>query len=150
LPQKRKLRRVSPAVTDKPASGRSAPAPPGPAAGASPGTPDLAQDLGNAAENPPRRPAHRPAGSASIAVAVRHEPGDLPKVVASGRGAMAEKILEIAFQAGIKVREDADLAQMLAAIEANCPIPVAAFEAVAEILNYLYRANQAAAGGPRP
>jgi flagellar biosynthesis protein len=85
-----------------------------------------------------------------IAVALKHEPGDLPTVIASGRGALAEKILEIAFQAGIMVREDADLAQMLAAIEANSPIPIACFEAVAEILNYLYAANAAAgAGGAR-
>ncbi|HUA53354.1 MAG TPA: EscU/YscU/HrcU family type III secretion system export apparatus switch protein [Candidatus Sulfotelmatobacter sp.] len=89
---------------------------------------------------PPERPT-------AIAVALKHEPGDLPKVIASGRGALAEKILEIAFQAGIKVREDADLAQLLAAVESNCPIPIACFEAVAEILNYLYAANAAAAGG---
>jgi flagellar biosynthesis protein len=77
----------------------------------------------------------------AIAVAIRHEPGELPTVVASGRGARADKILEIAFQAGIKVREDADLAQMLAIVDENCPIPPGCFEAVAEILNYLYRAN---------
>ncbi|MEJ0067785.1 MAG: EscU/YscU/HrcU family type III secretion system export apparatus switch protein [Pseudomonadota bacterium] len=99
---------------------------------------------------PPRRPAHHPAGGASIAVAVRHEPGDLPKVIASGRGALAEKILEIAFQAGIKVREDADLAQMLSWSSPIARIPISCFEAVAEILNYLYRANATAGGGPRP
>ena len=85
-----------------------------------------------------------------IAVALKHEPGTLPTVIASGRGALAEKILEIAFQAGIKVREDADLAQMLAAVEANCPIPIACFEAVAEILTYLYQANEAAGRGAAP
>ena len=86
----------------------------------------------------------KPSRPTPIAVALRHEPGDLPTVVASGRGALAEKILEIAFAAGIKVREDADLAQILAAVQANCPIPIACFEAVAEILTYLYRANEAA------
>ena len=90
-----------------------------------------------------------PSRPTPIAVALKHDPGTLPTVVASGRGALAEKILEIAFAAGIKVREDADLAQMLAAVEANCPIPIACFEAVAEILNYLYRAN-AAAGQAEP
>jgi flagellar biosynthesis protein len=92
---------------------------------------------------PPGPPFERPT---PIAVALKHEPGDLPTVIASGRGALAEKILEIAFAAGINVREDADLAQMLAAVEANCPIPIACFEAVAEILNYLYAANAAARG----
>jgi flagellar biosynthesis protein len=88
-------------------------------------------------------PQHPPPDQTqSIAVALKHEPGSLPTVLATGKGALAEKILEIAFAKGIKVREDADLAQMLAAVEANCPIPIACFEAVAEILNYLYRANQ--------
>jgi flagellar biosynthesis protein len=85
-------------------------------------------------------------GQPAIAVALKHEPGNLPHVIASGRGNLAERILEIAFQAGIKVREDADLAQMLAAVEAHMPIPISCFEAVAEILNYLYRANATAAG----
>jgi flagellar biosynthesis protein len=142
-------------VSDKPASGRPPAAAPRAAPGSSPGSspglpPGLTDSPGSeTAASPPRRPPHRPAGTASIAVAVQHEPGNLPKVIASGRGAMAERILELAFQAGIKVREDADLAQMLAAIEANCPIPISCFEAVAEILNYLYRANAAAAGAPR-
>ena len=88
------------------------------------------------------RPA--PGVKPAIAVALKHDPGELPRVIASGRGSLAEKILELAFQAGIKVREDPDLAQMLAAIESNTPIPIACFEAVAEILNYLYRANASA------
>ena len=96
-------------------------------------------------DQPDRRPP--PERPTAIAVALKHDVGDLPTVIASGRGALAEKILEIAFQAGIKVREDADLAQLLAAVEANSPIPLACFEAVAEILNYLYAANAKAGGG---
>jgi flagellar biosynthesis protein len=100
------------------------------------------------------RPQRPPSQRQTIAVALKHDPGSLPTVVASGRGSLAEKILEIAFQTGIKVREDADLAQMLAAVERDCPIPIACFEAVAEIMNYLYRANQAAganqAGAAQP
>ena len=85
-----------------------------------------------------------------IAVALKHDAGEIPTVVASGKGATAEKILEIAFATGIKVREDADLAQLLAAVDLDAPIPIAAFEAVAEILNYLYAANAAAGPGRRP
>ena len=64
-----------------------------------------------------------------------------PKVVAGGRGKVAEQILRIAFDRGIKVREDADLAEMLSAIDIDSEIPVNAFAAVAEILNYVYLAN---------
>lgn len=67
--------------------------------------------------------------------------GALPKVVAAGYGAWAEKIVELAFQNGVKVREDRELAQMLAAIELDSEIPTEALVAVAEILAYVYKAN---------
>ena len=78
-----------------------------------------------------------------VAVALGYEPGtgSAPKVVAGGRGAVAEQILEIAFAHGVKVREDANLAELLSAIDIDSDIPAEAFAAVAEILVYVYRAN---------
>ncbi len=70
----------------------------------------------------------------------------LPHISAAGRGKVAEQILQIAFESGIKVREDGALAEMLAAIELDSPIPHESFAAVAEILSYVYRAN----GEPNP
>ena len=84
--------------------------------------------------------------NSSIAVAIAHKPtgpDSLPKVVASGRGTIADKILEIAFAEGVKVREDADLAELLAAADIDSEIPIEAFIAVAEILRYVYMANAA-------
>lgn len=83
---------------------------------------------------PPRR---------QIAVALRYDPDDagLPRVVASGRGALAERILALAFEHGVKVREDADLAELLAVLDLDAEIPEEAILAVAEILSYIYRAN---------
>jgi flagellar biosynthesis protein len=80
-----------------------------------------------------------------LAVALRHTPAApaAPRIVASARGFAAERILELAFANGVKVREDADLAEMLAAVGIGDEIPFAAFSAVAEILAYIYRANQA-------
>lgn len=92
----------------------------------------------------------RHSGRPQIAVALKHEPGSLPTVIASGRGAFAERILQLAFEAGINVREDADLAEMLSAVGVESPIPIACFEAVAEILTYLYRVNTSAAGSAPP
>ncbi|MGH7124679.1 MAG: EscU/YscU/HrcU family type III secretion system export apparatus switch protein [Stellaceae bacterium] len=85
---------------------------------------------------PPQKPA--------VAVALRYNraEADAPQVVASGRGATAERILQLAFEHGVKVREDADLAELLAAVEVGNQIPIAAFAAVAEILVYIYRANR--------
>ena len=86
----------------------------------------------------------------AIAVALRYEPDSeyAPKVVAGGRGTVAEQILEIAFAHGIKVREDQDLAEVLSSIDIDSEIPVEAFAAVAEILIYVYRANGGELKGP--
>ncbi|MEK9672918.1 MAG: EscU/YscU/HrcU family type III secretion system export apparatus switch protein [Rhodospirillaceae bacterium] len=79
----------------------------------------------------------------AVALADGGGPGRPPKVVAGGRGRVAEQILQIAFAQGIKVREDADLAQLLSAVDVEEDIPTEALTAVAEILIYLYRANGA-------
>lgn len=69
-----------------------------------------------------------------------------PRIVATGRGPVAEQILAIAFEKGVPVREDSDLAQILAAVELDAEIPIDALAAVAEILSYVYRANRTWAG----
>lgn len=83
------------------------------------------------------------AGKAPVAIALAHDGAarQAPRVVAAGRGAVAERILALAFALGIRVREDADLAELLAAVDVDSEIPAAAFAAVAEILVYVYRAN---------
>ena len=82
-------------------------------------------------------------GDRAIAIALSYDllPDNAPKVVASGSGAMAEAILALAFETGVNVREDADLAELLSVIEVGDEIPVEAFHAVAEILNYVYQLN---------
>jgi flagellar biosynthesis protein len=86
----------------------------------------------------------KPSGKASVAVALQGEsgkPDSLPKIIASGRGKLAEQILELAFSKGVKVREDADLAELLATLDLDTPIPSEAIVAVAEILARVYEAN---------
>ncbi len=77
--------------------------------------------------------------------AVAIESGDnadsVPIIVASGRGLVAEQIISLAFANGVRVREDADLVELLSLIEVESPIPLEAFAAVSEILAYVYRAN---------
>ncbi len=82
----------------------------------------------------------------AVALKESEELGYAPTIAAAGRGKIAEKILQLAFENGIKVREDSALAEMLAAVELDSPIPSEAFMAVAEILSYVYRAN----GKPNP
>ena len=86
----------------------------------------------------------------AIALDAKSRDGSLrpksPRVVATGRGAIAEQILAIAFEKGVPVREDSDLAQILAAVELDSEIPIDALAAVAEILSYVYRANRTWSG----
>ena len=81
----------------------------------------------------------------AVAVALKHSEG-APTVMAAGRGSLADQILQLAFENNIKVREDADLANILVELELDSPVPTEALMAVAEILSYVYRAN----GEPDP
>lgn len=67
-----------------------------------------------------------------------------PRIVAKGRGAVAEQILALAFAHDVKVREDAPLVEILEMLEVDSLIPLEAYAAVAEILTYVYRANRLA------
>ena len=80
-----------------------------------------------------------------LAVALCYDPatGRLPFVTAKGRGAIARQIRDIAAQRRIAIHQDRELTQILAGLDVGSPIPVAAFAAVAEILAYLFRINQA-------
>ena len=64
----------------------------------------------------------------SRAIAIKREPESdaRPRVVAKGEGALAEQILAIAFERDIKVRTDADLAEILSAVEVESEIPLEA------------------------
>ena len=65
-----------------------------------------------------------------------------PESCAKGHGKLAEQILNIAFDRGVKVRSDADLAEILAAVDVDCEIPLEALAAVSEILTYVYRTTR--------
>lgn len=77
------------------------------------------------------------------AVAIEYERGKdaAPRITATGQGHVAEQILQIAFANGVKVREDADLVEILSVMEVDSVIPLEAYAAVGEILSYIYKAN---------
>jgi len=90
-------------------------------------------------ENPKESSDKRPA-----AVAVRYdaEKESAPRVVAKGRGVIAEKILELAKQYGVAVVEDPDLLEVLARVELDEEIPPNLYQAMAEVLAFIYRINR--------
>ena len=68
---------------------------------------------------------HHPADTRRAAVALQYDAAteNAPKVIAKGRGLMAEKIIALAREQGIPMREDPDLVQMLTQIDLDREIP---------------------------
>lgn len=72
------------------------------------------------------------------AVALSYDPDDdAPKVVATGKGALAEKIIEEAKQAKVPVHKDSKLADTLSRLEIGELISPELYEVVAEILVFV-------------
>jgi len=78
------------------------------------------------------------------AVALKYRPGQdrAPRVVASGQGELARRILDVARSEGIPVVEDRDLAQILSVLDIDREIPPDLYRAVAEVLAFVYRLNR--------
>lgn len=64
-----------------------------------------------------------------------------PVVAAGGHGEVAEKILQTAREAGIPIQQDPDLAEVLSRVPVGDEIPVEMYQAVAEILAFVYELN---------
>lgn len=78
----------------------------------------------------------------AVALSYDQERDGAPRIVAKGTGELAARIVEVARANGITIRRDADLAQILSALEIDAEIPEGAFLAVAEILSYVYQTNR--------
>lgn len=80
------------------------------------------------------------------AVALRYDTGTdaAPRVVAKGRGAIADKIVEFARSNGVAVREDKALVSVLSKLNLDQEIPPQLYAAVAAVLAFLYKANRPA------
>jgi len=64
-----------------------------------------------------------------------------PRVVAKGRGVIAEKIIDIAKAHHVPLYEDKNLIQILEALDLETEIPPELYRAVAEVLAFIYRLN---------
>ncbi|HHN63894.1 MAG TPA: EscU/YscU/HrcU family type III secretion system export apparatus switch protein [Nitrospirae bacterium] len=78
------------------------------------------------------------------AAALRYDRGrdSAPRLVAKGRGYLAEKIIEIAKERGIPIQEDRELVEILSTLDLYREIPPELYRAVAEILAYIYRVSK--------
>lgn len=75
------------------------------------------------------------------AVALRYQfkKDRAPKVTAKGRGYLADKILALAREHHIPIRQDKNLLQVLSRLDLNQEVPPEIYKAVAEILAFVYR-----------
>jgi len=65
-----------------------------------------------------------------------------PKIAAKGKGVVAEKIIAIAKDHGIPIKDDPDLVAVLATLDIDREIPPELYKAIAEIFAFIYRVNQ--------
>jgi len=81
------------------------------------------------------------------AAALKYNRGDAsaPKMIAKGRGKIAEKIVEIAKAHNIPIKEDKDLVEFLSTLDLYQEIPQELYKAVAEILAFIYLVKDKAA-----
>ena len=84
----------------------------------------------------PKKPA--------LAVALEYEIGthDAPRVVATGRGLVAEKIMEVARESGVTIEANPMLAEALSGVPLDDTIPAELYQAVAEVIGFVLRARR--------
>ncbi|WP_067617274.1 EscU/YscU/HrcU family type III secretion system export apparatus switch protein [Alicyclobacillus acidiphilus] len=78
------------------------------------------------------------------AVALRYEQQreDAPRIVAKGAGEVAEAIIRTATSSAVPVMENKPLVDALVSLEVDSVIPPELYQAVAEVLAYVYRLSQ--------
>lgn len=80
------------------------------------------------------------------AIALAYGAGDYaPKVVAKGRGLIAEQIIARAKEHNVFVHESKDLVALLMQVDLDDHIPPALYQAIAEVLAWLYRLEESRA-----
>ena len=77
----------------------------------------------------------------AVALRYDHQSGASPKVAATGTGEMARQIIAAAEAAGVDIVQDSDLLEVLGRVPVGEEIPPELFQAVAEILAFIYRLN---------
>ena len=78
------------------------------------------------------------------AVSLQYQAGKdpAPKVTAKGQGLVAERIIALAREHQIPIKEDPDLVQVLSQVSVNQKIPPSIYQMVAELLAFVYKLNK--------
>ncbi len=77
----------------------------------------------------------------ALAVALKYEKPNAPRVTAIGRGVAARRIIDLAEASGVPISENPSLAAALSRIDIEQEIPESLYRAVAEVLSYILRVS---------
>jgi flagellar biosynthesis protein len=83
----------------------------------------------------------RESGKKAVALLYDAKKTAAPKVIASGSNLVAEKIIAAAAEAGVHIKEDRDLVELLSKIPVGTEIPVELYQTIAEVLAFVYSVN---------
>lgn len=81
----------------------------------------------------------------AVALSYDEAKDEAPKVVATGSGLVAERIIETAREAGVAIQENPSLVSALAALDLGEQIPAELYPVVAEVLVWVRRVDKAQA-----
>ena len=78
----------------------------------------------------------------AVALKYEAERDNAPRVIAKGRGHVAEHILETAQKNAVPVYQDKTLVNMLMALEIDREVPSELYKAIAEVMAYVYKMDK--------
>ena len=77
----------------------------------------------------------------AVALKYQTETDAAPKVTAKGEGLVAERIIQLARENKVPIKEDPDLVQILSQVDINKEVPPSVYKVVAELLAFVYKLN---------
>ncbi|WP_152656408.1 EscU/YscU/HrcU family type III secretion system export apparatus switch protein [Oceanobacillus sp. CFH 90083] len=78
----------------------------------------------------------------AVALSYEQNMDDAPRVIASGKGLLAEEIIERAEEHNVPILADPSLVEVLAELNINEQIPEELFQVVSEVFAFIYRADK--------
>ncbi|SFA74278.1 MULTISPECIES: EscU/YscU/HrcU family type III secretion system export apparatus switch protein [unclassified Bacillus (in: firmicutes)] len=78
----------------------------------------------------------------AVALGFQPERGDAPKVLARGKGLIADQIIDKAKENNVPIQEDPSLVGLLSELDINQSIPEELYQAVAEVFAFIYRSDR--------
>jgi flagellar biosynthesis protein len=77
----------------------------------------------------------------AVALKYNTEKDTAPKLIAKGEGLIAERIIQLAQENQVPIKEDPDLVQILSQVDINKEVPPSVYKVVAELLAFVYKLN---------